>query len=410
MAHASFVIGSSQFIKQFSSRSFRNSLIALLLLLCFLPAHAYAQDIKEQPDRFLGNFSKRIVRLRFYSSANELASDKISEGSGVLLDDGFVLTARHLLDVSGTLPASAKDIVDQSVFITGATAGSPAQLAYIADSDPDLLLLQYKTDIPRPSPPICWLQKNPAPQDEIASLGYQLGGNLNVQMGQVSSLAPNEIRTNNMNFTVGDSGAPVFDRDGYLAGIVSRELTTGGQQSGVFVIIPILRAATLLSLVPRVAQDDCPLIGDFVKLKVDAPHLRDTPNDPVPVQELDALDFVIRNDGINDAMLNRTIACLRSDFQATRNSEPELLLLDSPMPITVPQKTTMTSSYKVISTVPLSFPDYDQALRYWTIEGGLVAPPYSCVFTYSYYGKTFKSATAPALQVQKIVRPRPIRQ
>lgn len=127
-----------------------------MLLTCAALSGASAnsrQDVKD-PGAFLERMRGQIAYIRVYNSKDRLASQIISQGSGVVLKGGYVLTSLHLAKALSTADGS-------SLFVTASLGynegGAEFSLSYVAEvSAHDLLLLAFKSDAVRVAArPVC---------------------------------------------------------------------------------------------------------------------------------------------------------------------------------------------------------------------------------------------------------------
>lgn len=166
----------------------------------------------------LGQVSVRIEASR---------CDGPVQGSGVLLDDGSVVTNRHVLaattgarivttdgDVRPLREYSSQNVEDLAVATVGSGPDGPVESDGV---DP----------LPAPT----------EPGDTVIVAGYPGGAPLTVKAGSVTawvegpsySLGPDPVLLTDVEVTAGSSGSGVFDLDGRLVGIVAaRDLATGG--------------------------------------------------------------------------------------------------------------------------------------------------------------------------------------
>jgi serine protease Do len=139
----------------------------------------------------------------------------ISSGTAFLVtDSGMFLTNAH--------------VVDDCTSIGMGLLGNVRLVAI--DKQNDLALL--KTDVPVTAKPVTFSAVTPRLGEEVIALGYPLQSvlknGLNVTKGDVSSMAGlgNDSRSFQMTAAVqpGNSGGPLFDREGHVIGVVTAKL------------------------------------------------------------------------------------------------------------------------------------------------------------------------------------------
>lgn len=164
------------------------------------------------------------------------------QGSGVLLDNGSVVTNRHVLEAASgarmvgtdgsTRPLQEYTTQTLEDLAVATVAPSPGSTPDGADERPD-----GDGQDPLPAPV--------EPGDTVVVAGYPGGAPLSVTAGSVSSwvdgadysLGPDPVLLTDVTVIGGSSGSGVFDLDGRLVGIVAaRDLATGGA-----VVIPAAR-------------------------------------------------------------------------------------------------------------------------------------------------------------------------
>jgi serine protease Do len=144
----------------------------------------------------------------------DLPAGVIGMGSGMIISaDGLILTNRHV--------ASAGDVL--MVRLPDGTR-KPAERVVI-DDEQDLALIRIKPD--KPLPFVTLANDAPGPGAECTALGFPMGDvfgiTLQVSPGTVSSV----IREKNADIVVnckvnpGNSGGPLVDRFGNVAGVVT---------------------------------------------------------------------------------------------------------------------------------------------------------------------------------------------
>lgn len=174
-------------------------------------------------------------------------------GSGFVAAPGYVVTNAHV--VTGMSP----------IFLRTQTGTYPATLMAI-DNDHDLAVL-YSAFIPEP--PLGITTKTAKPGEDVAVLGYPLGGDLTASPGKITSHTVGLSRSTHVkldrsnayafsaNTAKGNSGSPLLGPDGEVIGVVNSlqgerpyDVVTGGSVSGssgfaihAKLVVPLLKKA-----------------------------------------------------------------------------------------------------------------------------------------------------------------------
>lgn len=227
-------------------------------------ADSAAQPVLEDVVQFIDDYRPRSVFVRVFDSEDRLPANLIAQGSGVLLESGYVLTSLHLVGDTVDREALYREI-GRTLFIDG-TVGfgdgvPPARLEYVDHVEAhDLLLLRFDPNLSRNFAFACIRNTQVRTGEEVAILGFPLGGELSATTGRVTRITANAIQTD-ATAAKGSSGSPVYDADGRLIGVLRGELQQGIEGADIYVVVPISRAGQLLIAVERETEDTCGRAG-----------------------------------------------------------------------------------------------------------------------------------------------------
>ncbi|MFK7988338.1 MAG: S1C family serine protease [Sandaracinaceae bacterium] len=185
--------------------------ILLASILCGLVSSARAQGVELRP---VDRATVRIINIqRTYAAEQPRFDFEVSHGSGVVIADGWVATAGHVVDDAALL----------IVVPPGGEEGMPATVVTrLADRDLALLRVSGQLDAPLPIP-----RRTPTLTlgDRVSASGYPL----DVREAMPAAVSGEIGRPLNdgrvqlsMSVNPGNSGGPVITEGGELVGIVSQ--------------------------------------------------------------------------------------------------------------------------------------------------------------------------------------------
>ncbi|MGR9319827.1 S1 family peptidase (plasmid) [Rhizobium leguminosarum] len=356
----------------------------LLISVALSAAFANSNHEVKDPAAFLEKIRGQIAYIRVYSSKDRLASQIISQGSGVVLKGGYVLTSLHLAKALSTGDGS-------SLFVTASLGynegGAEFSLSYVAEvSAHDLLLLAFRSDAIRVAAPTCVREAPLKGGDQLYSLGFPFGENISIRSGTASDVQPNRIQTSDMNFTMGDSGSPVFDANGQLTGIFRGERTTAGTGSDLYYIVPIQRAKPLLDQTDQSNADGCAK-GSEVEGRVTMPVFAMDNSQPSF-----SINLVVRNRSAVPIIVGTSLRCRGSDSSNT-TLEPIGIgfRASSPMKVAPADIGALTFLYQDSS--PYVFKSRQEVQNFWSTRAGEIEK-FACIFTFETNDKTELGTTA----------------
>jgi S1-C subfamily serine protease len=186
---------------------------------------------------------KRVAGSVVVVRTTETGSSGI--GSGVLVSaDGNVLTAAHVVQVAETVLVELPG---------GETLG-----AKVVASEPSADLAMLKLERPPSKPVVAVLGDSDAVEvgDEVFVVGAPLGMTHSLTFGHISGrrivndlfggFEPAELFQTDAAINAGNSGGPMFDREGHVIGIVSHLLSTSEGAGGLGFVATSAMAKKLL--------------------------------------------------------------------------------------------------------------------------------------------------------------------
>ena len=181
----------------------------------------------------------------------------IGVGAGVVVDDGLVLTAAHVVAGVDEVTIKADDGSEQDGRVVG--RATERDLAVVALDDPDAIPAAPLADEPF------------SVGQQVVAVGSPFGFAQSVSAGVVSAL-DRELETPTGTLTgliqtdtainPGNSGGPLADLDGNVGGIATAIATASGGSEGVGFAVPVADAADLLEEVRDAGGVDAPTVPD----------------------------------------------------------------------------------------------------------------------------------------------------
>lgn len=244
------------------------SLRIIGLSVCLAAVCAGPAAAQNAVQNFVAENRGKVVFVQAFPNENRLPTDVLAAGSGVLLKDGYVLTARHIAK-AGKLTGTPEQ-GERLIVLDGRIGSDQADgylLEYIGESEKhDLLLLRFDRDVYEGRDHAC-LRDPGRPveyEEKIRVLGFPqaatvTGGTprkrhrIAVGGGMITSIGTSQFDTS-MTITYGHSGAPIFDADGAVIAIAKGELKSGGEATDISVLVPVERAESILPAIVRNAR------------------------------------------------------------------------------------------------------------------------------------------------------------
>ena len=214
-----------------------------------------------------------LVYLRVFGT-NQLnnggsVETQLTEGTGFVVcqdgSNGYVLTSAHLVDTNiYKSDLSIGKVEDESISVYGTigrkgsiTDDSKAGLQELqiitkgTTKDLDLMLLQFKGLPPHSAKAIAFGNPNNTTfNNDLYSLGYPEGEDLRPVTGRLKSQSNlYGYWTTDLDLERGDSGSPIFDRNGYAIGVVlERKIPSDEPSKSEFEIymIPMFAASDFI--------------------------------------------------------------------------------------------------------------------------------------------------------------------
>jgi putative serine protease PepD len=181
----------------------------------------------------------------------------IGVGAGVVVDDGLVLTAAHVVAGVDEVTIKADDGSEHDGRVVG--RATERDLAVVALDDPDSIPAAPLADEPFEV------------GQQVVAVGSPFGFAQSVSAGVVSAL-DRELETPAGTLTgliqtdtainPGNSGGPLADLDGNVGGIATAIATASGGSEGVGFAVPVADAADLLEEVRDAGGVDAPTVPD----------------------------------------------------------------------------------------------------------------------------------------------------
>lgn len=142
-----------------------------------------------------------------------LGCDRFGLGSGFVLPGGVVVTNRHVVGQPREVTLNTWDGRSLSAEVTGVATDSDLALLQLAEGD---------------ELPVAELRREPLrPGEEVFAVGYPGGGPARISPGRILGMVdgtvlgePAEVIRVEADITQGNSGGPLIDGDGRVAGVV----------------------------------------------------------------------------------------------------------------------------------------------------------------------------------------------
>jgi hypothetical protein len=235
-------------------------LYTAVLLVLGLLANGGAAAAPADYTKFVESYTSHTVFIQVYANEADFRNDVLeAQGSGVLLQSGYVLTSLHLLgeaDEAGFEASLADKVVKARVGLTEGV--EPATLHFVdQEARHDLALFRFDPGLSRDFAYSCVRRTSVSIGEKLAILGFPGGMSIELSTNEVTGLDANRIRTQAA-VTFGSSGSGVYDLDGLLIGIVRGGINVGGKVSDISAIVPIRRANSLLGFVEEEVDSKCP--------------------------------------------------------------------------------------------------------------------------------------------------------
>jgi len=215
-------------------------------------------DAAEADSSTRGNGSEPVQHVAevLGPSVVQLESD-IGVGAGVVVEEGIVLTAAHVVSGTEEVTATSAD----------GTAYNGRVVGRAPEKDLAVVALDAAEDLPAAS-----LSDAPAEVgQQVVAVGSPFGFSQSVSAGVVSAL-DRELETPTGTLTgliqtdtainIGNSGGPLADLDGEVLGIATAIASASGGNDGVGFAVPVTDAAALLDEVREAGGVDAPTAPD----------------------------------------------------------------------------------------------------------------------------------------------------
>ncbi|WP_237352752.1 S1 family peptidase [Rhizobium leguminosarum] len=222
--------------------------------------------------------------------------------------------------------------------------------------------------------------------DRIYSLGFPFGENISIRSGTASDVQPNRVQTSDMNFTVGDSGSPVFDANGKLTGIFRGERTTAGAGSDLYFIVPIQRAKPLLDQTDQSSVDGCSKDSE-VNGRVTMPVFGMDNSQPSF-----SINLVIQNGSAAPIIVGTSLRCRGSDRSDT-TLEPIGISFKASSPMKVAPSDIGALTFLYQDSSPYVFKSRQEVQNFWSTRAGEIEK-LACIFTFETNDTTELGTTA----------------
>ncbi len=167
-----------------------------------------------------------------------LGCDRRGTGSGFVLDDGLIVTNRHVVGEPRDVAITTWDGRSLAAQVDGVGIARDADLAVIKVSGLDL--------------PVATIRAEPAVMGEaVAAIGYPGGGGATITTGVVLGFTDGPILGEpvpairfNAEVRPGNSGGPLIDADGQVIGVIFATAGPGGDGLAVPVDVLVERLDT----------------------------------------------------------------------------------------------------------------------------------------------------------------------
>jgi serine protease Do len=212
-----------------------------------------------------------LLRLRFFQTV-----ELLDKGCGFIVGkEGYILTCNHNI---------AKAV---AVLVEIGTETYEARILKRAE-DADLALLKIDGI---ETFPLTLSKREPETGEDAIIIGNLPGLPKSCASGIIGSVKESSIQIN-IAVNPGNSGGPLFNRDGEVIGVVTAKATKIGEQvaEGIGFAVPIKKAEGLLSIMEAEPVLGVELTKDLTVLSIE----EDSPADKAGVIEGDRISFVVR--------------------------------------------------------------------------------------------------------------------
>ncbi len=187
-----------------------------------------------------------VVKLFTLEGAGALSNEPTAAvSSGVVISsEGQILTAAHVVNVADTIAVKFTDNEVIEAKVVSLSSEADIALLQLVEVPPDLKVARLgDSGAVRVGDPI-FVIGAPYGLDHTLSVGHVSGRHQSPVM--CSSLTPFEFLQTDASINQGNSGGPMFDMDGNIIGIVSRNLSNSGGSVGLGFAVSINTAKALL--------------------------------------------------------------------------------------------------------------------------------------------------------------------
>jgi S1-C subfamily serine protease len=198
----------------------RYLIIASILALAISPFFLLPRADTKQKEIVRSRYEKALINT-FRVESRKVGGD-FSIGTGIILQNGLLLTSRHLIDVSGN---GNVDLAETRFRVfDGIGNVYSATVIYQPMRDPPAgprdWCLAYVVGLPCDGTKIAW--RRPLLGEEIFTIGSTDGGPLNLYCGVQSLPRSSLFERASMAAYFGNSGGGVFNENAELVGLVTR--------------------------------------------------------------------------------------------------------------------------------------------------------------------------------------------
>lgn len=197
-----------------------------LLLLLWLPTSLFAEDFSELYEKL----SPAVVTIHISSNDGSNQRQKSGLGTGIVIEEDRIITAAHVVHTADSITVKFKDgYTTEAEIVTSIPASDVALLKLLNPPENVTIAETIDSDSVRIGEPV-FVIGAPFGIEHTLSVG-NLSGRIN--RGLMAGGEPVNLLQTDTAINQGNSGGPLFNRDGKVIGIVSFILSKSGGFNGI---------------------------------------------------------------------------------------------------------------------------------------------------------------------------------